>query len=245
MTTYFGAKQLNNPTVQAWSEPLLHAFIDGCWLLYWTEDTLFWVAKPTVHVDCSNGNRRLHNDSYAAVDSDVENIYFLDGVLVPAFVVVKPEWITIDNIIHEQNAEVRRIMLDRFGWNRFAEEGDFEVIHRDEVEFQFPAIPVSEMVSPETRLVTTYRAGKEVVELIKSRSVIRGDGLPLTFVRLTDPSTGRRYHLRADPACTKAYEAVGKSCSMTEKQYKTSMYHRQGDVFLIPLGNKSGPSLHS
>ena len=75
--------------------------------------------------------------------------------------------------------------------------------------------------------------------------MLRGDGLPLTFVRLTDPSTGRRYHLRCDPKCKRAYEAVARSGGMTEKQYKQSMYHRQGDVFLIPLDANKGNSLHS
>ena len=38
--TAFGARQLRAQKVSAWAEPLLEAFISGCWMLHWTEDTL-------------------------------------------------------------------------------------------------------------------------------------------------------------------------------------------------------------
>lgn len=110
---------MSNGEVDRWAKPIFEAFVSGAWLLFWTKDTLFWVAKPKVHVDRSNGQRRLHNPEYAAVESDVENMYFLDGVLVPAFVVTRPEWITTDHIKSEENTEVRRVMIDRFGLDRW------------------------------------------------------------------------------------------------------------------------------
>ena len=113
-TIYFGAKELKYAKVKAWSKPLMEAFIAGAWALYWTDDTLFWIAKPTVHRDPTPNTRRLHNDKYAAIESDVENLYFWHGVLVPAFVVVRPDWITVKHIDEEENAEVRRVMIERF-----------------------------------------------------------------------------------------------------------------------------------
>ncbi|MDE2101849.1 MAG: hypothetical protein KGL39_31675, partial [Patescibacteria group bacterium] len=119
-TTYFGAKQIRKPEVARWSEPVLNAFLAGAWFVHWTDDTLFWIAKPVVHTETiPNGLRRLHNDSFAAVESDLENLYFLHGVLVPAFVVVKPEWITTRHIGTEKNAEVQRLMIERYGWTRY------------------------------------------------------------------------------------------------------------------------------
>ena len=113
--TYFGARQLKKAKVELWSKPLLEAFIAGCWSLYWTDDTLYWIAKPTVHVEHPTPDtRRLHNDKYAAIESDVENLYFWHGVMVPAFVVVRPDWITLKHIDEENNAEVRRIMIERY-----------------------------------------------------------------------------------------------------------------------------------
>ncbi|MCP6769377.1 hypothetical protein NL529_31475, partial [Klebsiella pneumoniae] len=52
--------------------------------------------------------------------------------MVPAFVVTRPEWITIKHIDAEENAEVRRIMMDRFGAARYIEESGLEPIHSDD-----------------------------------------------------------------------------------------------------------------
>jgi hypothetical protein len=112
---WLGARELKKPDVERWSKPLYDAFLAGAWSLYWTDDTLFWVAKPTVHrEEMAGGGKRLHNDRYAALESDIENLYFWHGVLVPAFVVVRPDWITLKDIDAETNAEVRRVMIERY-----------------------------------------------------------------------------------------------------------------------------------
>jgi hypothetical protein len=131
-TTYLGALQTKNEGVQRWSHPLYEAYIAGAWLLHWTEDTLYWVAKPTVHLDPAAGTRRLHNEHYAALESDVENLYFWHGVLVPAFVVVRPDWITVKHIEDETNAEVRRVMTERYGEGRYIIDSGLKPIARDE-----------------------------------------------------------------------------------------------------------------
>lgn len=113
-TVYLGAKQLKHSKVEEWSKPLFDAFLAGAWAIYWTDDTLLWTAKPIVHRDPAPNTRRLHNDKYAALESDVENLYFWHGVLVPAFVVVRPDWITVKHIDTEDNAEVRRVMIERY-----------------------------------------------------------------------------------------------------------------------------------
>jgi hypothetical protein len=222
-TTYFGARQLKKSAVEAWSEPLLHAYLNGCWILFWTEETLYWVAKPTVHVEKTSQSRRLHNETFAALESDVENLYFWHGVLVPAFVVVKPEWITMEHVRKEENAEVRRVMIERMGWDKFCSEAKLKVIHRDEMKANFPSLPVSETVHADMRAVTSYRKGKEVAELLESEEFKDFDDRPLKFVRVTDPSTGERYVLRVWPENQRAYEAIGQTFGMSEVEYKESV----------------------
>lgn len=131
MPTFLGAQQLGRKI--PWARPLFEAFLAGAWFLYWTDDTLYWIAKPTVHVETVSGaqRRRLHCDNGPAVESDAENLYFLHGVLVPAFVVLHPEWITALHVIDERNAEVRRIMLERMGHERFLRQSDAKPIHQD------------------------------------------------------------------------------------------------------------------
>jgi hypothetical protein len=60
-------------------------------------------------------NYRLHNTEGPAVEwPDGFKIYSIRGVTVPEFVVEKPKLITIFKINQERNAEVRRIMIDRY-----------------------------------------------------------------------------------------------------------------------------------
>lgn len=120
-TTQLGALQNGATDVQRWSKPIYDAFIAGAWLLHFTEDTLYWVAKPHVHVEevPTDRGRRLHREDGPALDSAAERLYFWHGVLVPAFVVVRPDLITTKHIADEENTEVRRIMIQRYGAERY------------------------------------------------------------------------------------------------------------------------------
>ena len=126
---FLGANQLRIKEVKKWSQPLFEAFCAGAWLLHWTDDTLFWVAKPTIHKDAQN---RLHHDSHAAVISNLEDIYFWHGVFVQKSVICNPESITLQDIQSEKNAEVRRVLIERFGEVRYLEESGLEPIASDE-----------------------------------------------------------------------------------------------------------------
>ena len=122
VTTFFGAVQLRLPLVERWSRPLFEAFVAGAWIIHWTDDTLYWVSKPKVHIDVDV--RRLHCETGPALESDIEPLYFWHGVLVPDIVVMHPDQITVQHIRHEPNAEVRRVMIERYGWPRWlADQG--------------------------------------------------------------------------------------------------------------------------
>jgi hypothetical protein len=46
-------------------------------------------------------------------------LYFWHGVLVPSFAVIRPDLITPQHIHQEDNAEVRRVLIERYGWDRW------------------------------------------------------------------------------------------------------------------------------
>ena len=159
------------------------------------------------------------------------------GIIVTQKIIESPETITIDEIRNQNNAEIRRVMITRMGWDKFVSQAKVKVIHNDSLVTKFPSIPVSELVDHGSRLVTSYRDGKEDAELILCEELTDFEGRPLVFVRLTDPSTGRQYILRTKHYVKRCYEAVGISFGITEDQYKSGIYLRQGDVMLRPLGN--------
>lgn len=151
-------------------------------------------------------------------------LYYIHGVKVARQIVVAPESLTVAQVREEKNAEVRRVMIERMGWDKFCSEAKLKVIHTDTLTAQFPALPVSETVHADMRAVTRYRKGKEVAELLESKEFRDFDDRPLKFVRVTDPSTGECYILRAWPTNRRAYEAVAQTFGMSEKEYKESVY---------------------
>jgi hypothetical protein len=75
---------------------------------------------------------RLHSLTGPAVSyTDGWTIHAVHGVVVPPDVIEHPETITTKQIGSERNAEVRRVMLDRFGTARYLSEIGAECVHRD------------------------------------------------------------------------------------------------------------------
>lgn len=204
-----------------------------------------WVSERH-NVLVRDNNGRLHcEDGPSVMYPDGWAIYAWHGVRVPSFVIETPEQITIDHIRSETNQEVRRVMIERMGWDRFSDSAAVKVLSSDTLHARFPALPVSDLIEEGQRFVTSFRTGEEQADLIEISEFKDFESRPLRFVRVTDPSTGRRYIIRVAHNCKTPYEGVGASFGMTEKQYKESFLIRQGDVLLKPLANRKGIPQHS
>ena len=180
--------------------------------------------------------RRLHHESLAAMEfKDGWRVYAYHGTTVPAYVIESPETISIEQIKKENNAEVRRCMVERMGWQKFVDLSELKVIHSDVLKSKFPVLPVSELVDNSDPYALQYQEGEEQAELLESAFLKDFEDRPIRFVRLTCPSTGRKYIQRVAHDETKVYEAVGRSFGMTEKEYKRGKYFRQGDVLMWSL----------
>jgi hypothetical protein len=87
--------------------------------------------RPSVlTVDAQN---RPHNDTGPFTKwSDGCGMYSVHNVRVPAYIIEKPERITVELIEAEQNAEVRRVMIDKYGREKFIVDSKSEVVHQDD-----------------------------------------------------------------------------------------------------------------
>lgn len=75
----------------------------------------------------------LHRDSGPAVSySDGFEQYAWHGAFVSREIVEHPESITVSQIENEQNVEIRRVLLERFGEARFLEQSGMTPVHEDE-----------------------------------------------------------------------------------------------------------------
>ena len=98
-------------------------------------------ALPHKHI-CWVSERRslLSRDSRGHLHSltgpsvmypDGWKIYAVHGVRVPGDIIERPQSITIKRIDKESNAEVRRVMIDRYGTDRYMMDSGAEEIGRD------------------------------------------------------------------------------------------------------------------
>jgi hypothetical protein len=191
------ARWLRKSFAMAWARPLFEAFAAGCWLIYWTEDTLYWCAKPVVHRDRAGW---LHDDRHAAVESDIQGLYFWHGVRVPAFVVLRPDRITVAHIDREANAEVRRVMVERYR-------------HGEEVHGAAAFIRDAGAVrlDHDERYGTLWRRNVPGDEPIVAVEVVNSTRAP--------DGSFKRYWLRVPPEMSTAREAVAWTFGLRATQY--------------------------
>lgn len=129
-----GARQTRSASTLAWSKPVYDAYLAGCWCLYWTEDTLYWVAKPTLYGERVDGTRRLHRADGPAVVADDDDIYFWQGTLIPAEWIEDRASLTPQMALTWTNVEQRRAACEILGWDKILSALDARVINEDAPE---------------------------------------------------------------------------------------------------------------
>lgn len=118
-------------------------------MIYWTDDTLYWIAKPSLSYDVTSTELRMHCADGPAFINDIADLYFWRGTLIPS------EWIedraSLDarTAITWPNLEQRRVACSEIvGWSRILAELDADVIDADGdpqigtlVEVSLPDLP--------------------------------------------------------------------------------------------------------
>jgi hypothetical protein len=99
----------------------------------------WWWALPGISVMTErprelhlDNEGRLHADSGPAIAyPDAWGVWAWHGVRVPREVIEDPPSLTPQQIDQERNAEVRRVMIERFGMERYIREAKATVLHAD------------------------------------------------------------------------------------------------------------------
>jgi hypothetical protein len=87
--------------------------------------------KPTVLQRDERG--LLHNpDGQALGYRDGWGLYAVHGVFLPGEIIEHPESVTVQRIEAEENAEIRRVMLEKYGLGRYLMDSGAKEIHHDE-----------------------------------------------------------------------------------------------------------------
>jgi len=81
---------------------------------------------------CRDSQKRLHNDAGMAIEyPDGYGLWFYKGVSVNEKIIMHPEEITKKDVLDERNEEIRRVMVERIGEERFGEIMDLKEVAKD------------------------------------------------------------------------------------------------------------------
>lgn len=129
---------------------------------------------------------RIHNENGPAIKyrGGFVEVYGIHGVTVPKDIIMEPENITIERIKEEDNAEVRRIMTERYGMGRYLADIKASVIDIDTVA-----------ISRDTP------SGGHI-----TRALLKALDGTMYFVG-TDGSTGRVYYMQVPTNCKTCVDA--------------------------------------
>lgn len=94
-------------------------------------ENICWVSERHCILN-RDDEGRLHSLTEAAIDyPDGWKIYAVHGVRLPGWIIEEPEKITIELIEKEENSEIRRVMTDIYGLERYMKNCGAHIIHED------------------------------------------------------------------------------------------------------------------
>ncbi len=112
--------------------------LSGLWLLCkssgWAlpHQKICWISERH-HILIRDERGRLHSlAGPACAYPDGWAIYAIHGVRVPRYVVEHPQEITVEKIKVESNVEVRRVMIERYGEDRYITDSGMKAVSHDE-----------------------------------------------------------------------------------------------------------------
>lgn len=152
-----------------------------------------------IHFD---DQQRLHNENAMAVRfKDGTGVYAIHGVRIPAYIIEKPETITVVHIHKESNQEVRRVMIEKYGLERYLRNSKAELIHSDKY---------GKLYKKEIEINVGWGGSqKETIAIVLvENSTKEPDG------------TRKKYFLRVPPEMRTARQAVAWTFGMKASEYK-------------------------
>lgn len=128
--TDVGAHEINDENTKLLFDPIVRGLEQGLWLYFYTnENGIGWLPQPSMRLDA---RRRLHAAEGAAFILPKQSLWFWKGVLVTQQIIEHPDTLTPESIFTEPNAEVRRVMIERLGLDRFLTRAKAQPIHSDD-----------------------------------------------------------------------------------------------------------------
>jgi len=155
--------------VVGWDDPVLENFAldetiaKSCGFVWWAEEVCAISDRP-LRIARDNGGR-LHHESEKALEyRDGWGLYSWHGYRIPddyEWIITDKERITPKKIEHETNAELRRIMLEIYGYDKYLAKRKAKVISEDVNHGQPRRLLEFELAGETIRVVEVINGTKE------------------------------------------------------------------------------------
>jgi hypothetical protein len=120
-----------------------------CWAWVWDEFAILCERPTRIDLDEEN---RLHNETTTAIEwPDGWGFCEIHGVRIPVRRwIEKPETITLEEIKKQNNTEVKRVLIDRFGIERYLDELGVKEVAKDDygVLYEHEGVAIVKVVCP-------------------------------------------------------------------------------------------------
>ncbi len=187
------------------------AYRDSC------EQCCWWWPRQGIVVMCErpgtinrDAQGRLHSTTGPAIGWRGWGVYAVHGIRLPAWLIEEPARLTVDAIHQETNAEIRRVMIELYGLDRYVRDAQFEVLDTD-----------VDPVGQPRRLLR--RDDVMVVELTNSTEDADG--------------TRRKYHVACEPSLRPmmAGGRLGEPQKATALNAVASTYGMRGEDYVLAM----------
>lgn len=150
----------------------------------WFYDEECILVKTPFKIHLNTDGELDREDGPAYEEEKGKGLYFIGGVPVTEQIVMRPETLTVSEIKNTENAEVRRIMRERFGDGEYLSQTDAKILHVD-------SVPVDALVP-----------GGESIQ-----RALMIDNENMKWLVGSDGSTSRVYYMRVPEEVTTCQEA--------------------------------------
>ena len=201
-----------------------HAAREGGFRVMHKEFCIVSNFPSQIHKDDQN---RPHNDSGPSHEwRDGWKLYHIHGVRIPSWIMENPEQINPSKIDSEGNSEVRRVMIEKFGTERYLKEGKSKLISSDNYGrlWKKEVTDDESIVMVELLNSTPESDGSlsvsEAIKTFGKDAQVNHDGLMMRLGGVPSGLRFKSYFLRVPPTSKTAKEAVAWTFDLEEEEYE-------------------------
>lgn len=185
---------------------------------WWYPFSDFCIITDRPDIISRDSQARMHSDSGPALHyRDGYALYAAHGVRVEPWIIEQPEKITDETISEEKNAEVRRMMIERYGPDKYLLDSGAEAISHDETGILYRKELEDDEPIVMVRLLNSTPEPDGVLSRDEAIAIFGAEAR--AAVHASADARFKQYMLRVPPDIRTAREAVAWTFGIEARSY--------------------------